>query len=303
MRYVQVTVTTTSYGSDYISYLLEEYGSQGTSITDLNDVKSVLSSKESWDYVDESILSLSDERVFVRGFFDEGVDLNGLLEKIEKIDRSLLDFGPLEVHTDIIDSLDWENEWRKYYSPIKLGGVVVVPAWQKYDGKETQVLIEPGMAFGTGNHETTSMCISLLQDFDLRGKTVADVGCGSGILGVTALKLGAKTCYFNDVDAQAIKSTDENLRLNGISEGFELVCGDLVLTDKADVVVANITADILLRLCEKLRTLLRKGGVVIISGIIHARAEEVKSEYGKYFDIIKIVKKGEWQAMSLKKRV
>lgn len=305
MRYLQVTITTTTFGSDIVSYILEECGSEGVSIVDINDIRAVLTAKECWDYVDESILSYNDERVFVKGFFAEDYDINKILTRLEELKVNAFEpVGSLELITCKINSQDWENEWRKYYVPIEINNVVIVPAWLKYDGKiPTQIKIEPGMAFGTGTHETTGMCIALMQDFDLKGKLVADVGCGSGILGATALKLGAGKCFFNDIDMLAIKATEQNLQLNEIDSGYEVVCGDLVLgEEKADIVIANITADILIRLCEKLNSYVKEGGVVIVSGIINARADDVRKAYAKYFDEIRIEKKGEWQAMSFRKR-
>lgn len=305
MRYLQVTITTTTFGSDIVSYILQEMGSEGVSIVDINDIRAVLTAKECWDYVDESILSYNDERVFVKGFFAEDYDINKILTRLEELKVNAFEpVGSLELITCKINSQDWENEWRKYYVPIEINNVVIVPAWLKYDGKiPTQIKIEPGMAFGTGTHETTGMCIALMQDFDLKGKLVADVGCGSGILGATALKLGAEKCFFNDIDMLAIKATEQNLQLNEIDSGYEVVCGDLVLgEEKADIVIANITADILIRLCEKLNSYVKEGGVVIVSGIINARADDVRKAYAKYFDEIRIEKKGEWQAMSFRKR-
>lgn len=304
MQYIQITVVTTTEGSDLVSYVLSEAGSEGVNITDINDIKAVLTNKDCWDYVDESILSYNDERVFVRGYFDENADVSKIVGEITSLKSDYISFGSMEVSVDKIDSCDWENEWRKYYVPIELNNVVIVPAWIKYDGKiANQVLIEPGMAFGTGNHETTSMCVELLQDFDLKDKLVADVGCGSGILGITALKLGAKECLFNDIDIQAIEATEQNIKLNKIKNGYKLIKGDLELgTDRADVVIANITADILILLCEKLKDYLKSGGVVIISGIINARANDVLSAFERYFSVKTIKQKGEWQAMSLIKK-
>ena len=306
MQYTQITITTTTEGSDIIAYILEENGSEGVNIVDINDIRAVLSDKHNWDYVDDSILSYNDERVFVKGFFSEDADvLPQIIQSIEDLKaNSEFSLGSLEISSCKIDSCDWENEWRKYYVPIELGTVVIVPAWLKYAGETpVKVYIEPGMAFGTGNHETTGMCIELLQDIDLVGKKVADIGCGSGILGVCALKLGAKHCVFNDIDSQAIEATQSNLELNKISKGFTLIKGDLEMgEDKADVVIANITADILIRLCEILKENVKTGGNVIISGIINARANDVITAFSKYFDLIKVNKKGEWQAMSLVKR-
>ena len=306
MQYTQITITTTTEASEIIAYILEENGSEGVNIVDINDIRAVLNDKQNWDYVDNSILSYNDERVFVKGFFNEKTNvLPQIMESLEELKTTaVIPLGSLEVSSSKIDSCDWENEWRKYYVPIELKNVVIVPAWLKYDGKTPiKVYIEPGMAFGTGNHETTGMCIKLLQDFDLTGKKIADIGCGSGILGVSALKLGAKHCIFNDIDSQAIEATQSNLKLNNISNGFTLIKGDLEMgEDKADVVIANITADILIRLCSILKDNVKTGGVVIISGIINARANDVLNAFSKHFDLIKINKKGEWQAMSLIKR-
>lgn len=306
MQYNQITITTTSEASDIIAYILEENGSEGVNIVDINDIRAVLNDKQNWDYVDDSILTYNDERVFVKGFFDENANvLPEIMQSLENFRANAqMPVGSLEVSLCKIDSCDWENEWRKYYVPIELNNVVIVPAWLKYNGKTPiKVYIEPGMAFGTGNHETTGMCIELLQDFDLNGKKVADIGCGSGILGVSALKLGANHCVFNDIDSQAIEATESNLKLNNISNGYTLIKGDLEMgEDKADVVIANITADILIRLCEILKDNVKTGGSVIISGIINARANDVITAFSKYFDLLKVNKKGEWQAMSLIKR-
>ena len=242
----------------------------------------------------------NDKRVFVSGYFDEKFDASQLRSDLELLkQRSVFPMGAMETSEMLIDSQDWENEWRKYYVPLKVGKVVIVPAWQKYsaDKGEIPVYIEPGMAFGTGNHETTSMCIELLQDTDLSGRNVADIGCGSGILGTVALALGAKKCWFNDIDEQAIKATEGNLELNNCTS-YKLVCGDLdVGNQKFDVVVANLTADLLLRLKEKLSLVCKKGGTIIVSGIINARAEEIKNCFSKDMKVNRIIKKGEWQAM------
>ncbi len=306
MQYTQVTVITTTFGSDLVSEILIEMGSEGVNVVDINDIRAVLSSKQNWDYADRSITEYADERVFVKGFFDDGVDLSVLGEKLEEL-RAMAVFsvGSLEFSAGKIDSADWENEWRKYYAPIEIRSVAVVPAWLTYEGNcEKRVRIEPGMAFGTGSHETTGMCVGLLQDFDLQGKTAFDVGCGSGILGITALKLGAKKCVFNDIDKLAIEATEQNLALNEVKDGYTLVEGDLDTGwGQADCIVANITADILMRLCETLNERLKDGGYIVISGIINARAQEVFDCFAARFAHLRTEKKGEWQAMSFQKCV
>jgi len=212
--------------------------------------------------------------------------------------------GSMELTTSVIASEDWENEWRKYYAPIKIDKIVIVPAWQKYDPitDEIPVYIEPGMAFGTGNHEATSMCVELMQSVDIIGKTVADVGCGSGILGISALKFGAKSCVFNDIDEQAIAATKENAALNNLTDKSTFIAGDLDTGgNKSEVVLANLTADLLLRLKNLLSGVAKDGGSIIVSGIINARAPEILEAYSDGFELLRNIQRGEWQAMVFKK--
>ena len=158
------------------------------------------------------------------------------------------------------------------------------------------------MAFGTGNHETTSACVELMQRLDFSGKTVLDMGCGSGILGITAAKLGAKSVILSDIDRQAIEATEANVRLNKVEELCKTVCGDLDTGEiKADIVIANITADVLIRLKGLLGDALKSGGDMVISGIINARADDVKAAYEDGFTLREAVNRGEWNAMLLKK--
>ena len=163
MKYLQLTVATTSQASELVAMIIYEHGSEGVTINDRADALELIEKKLNWDYVDENLLKNSSNVVLVSGFFDENFQIGGVVESLEELkNNAQMPLGSLEVTTATVDSQDWENEWRKYYTPIKLGKVVIVPAWQKWsDRKFTPVYIEPGMAFGTGNHETTSMCIEL----------------------------------------------------------------------------------------------------------------------------------------------
>ncbi len=211
--------------------------------------------------------------------------------------------GSLETVAREINSEDWENEWRKYYAPIEIKGVTIVPAWIRYTGGGVPVYIEPGMAFGTGNHETTALCVSLMQEVGIAGKRVIDMGCGSGILGITAARLGAKSVLLSDLDPLATEATEYNARLNGVENVCKVICGDLDLGgEKADFVLANITADVLIRLYDKLGGVINSGDYAVISGIIHARAAEVENCYARSFDVVKKEIAGEWQAMLLRKK-
>lgn len=298
MEYLQVTVCTTHEASDLISYLLIESGSEGTTIKDSADFADLYKGGIIWDYIDEKLLKV-DERVYVSGFFDRDRNISDIVQRLDELKgESELPLGSLEISIEIIDSADWENQWKKYYKPIEIDRVVIVPKWIKRekDG-HIEVFIDPGMAFGTGSHETTSMCVRLLCGLELDGKDVCDFGCGSGILGVTAVKLGAKHCIMSDIDRQAVQAASENAALNGVTDKVTILCGDLKSEGTFDVVVANITADVLIRLSGIIGGLLNKGGTLIISGIINARADEVLKAY-KEFTLKEKIKDGEWQAFA-----
>lgn len=304
MEWLQITISTTRECSELVAMLLYDAGSEGVLIKDDADIRELIEKKLNWDYVDESLLAANDNRALVSGFFPVGFDACGIHSALcELRERSIFPTGSLEVSQIGIDSEDWENEWRKYYAPIEIGKVVIVPAWQSApDNGEIPVFIEPGMAFGTGNHETTSACVELMQRLDFSGKTVLDMGCGSGILGITAAKLGAKSVILSDIDRQAIEATEANIRLNKVEELCKTVCGDLDTGEiKADIVIANITADVLIRLKGLLGDALKSGGDMVISGIINARADEVKAAYEDGFTQREAVNRGEWNAMLLKK--
>ncbi len=299
MKYKQVTVKVRHDETDIVSYAIIEAGSEGASVTDGEEVREILGSKKNWDYYDPSLDEIDTSAAFVSGCFGEDADISGLTDTLAKyLGRDV------EVDVTVCDSVDWENEWKKYYKPIDFGALVVVPKWLDGNYDKPKILIDPGMAFGTGTHETTGMCIELLSDVELSDKSALDVGCGSGILGISALRLGARECTFIDIDPQAVCATESNLSLNGLKA--EVLEGDL--TDKyggkADIVLANLTADILLRLRPALTDVMQSGGYIIISGIINSRVSDVLDGFGiddGEFSIVRARKKGEWQAFLLKK--
>ncbi len=304
MQWLRVTVDTTSECADIVSVILMEAGSEGVSVSDINDVKEVLRDKNSWDYADEELLKKNNGEVDVIGFFGKDFEIESLKHSLDVFrENSAFPTGSLSVRVDSVKDSDWANEWRKYYHPIERENVAIVPCWLKYGGNcDIKVFIDPGMAFGTGRHETTAMCVSLLQKIDLNSKIVLDIGCGSGILGISALKCGAKHCVMSDIDSNAIISARENSQLNGVSESAEFVCGNLNLSEnRYDVVLANLTADILLRLFETLPEAVNSGGYVVISGLIHERADEVLQKYSEKFKLVERLCEGEWQAMLLNK--
>ena len=275
MKWYEVTLVSTHEGADLFADALFSVGCSGVSIYDKQDIVALYDSDIVWDYIDENLVNNLDDRVFVKGIIGE--------------------------------EENWKNEWKKYYKPIVTKSVTVVPVWIKYNkisDKEKILWINPGMAFGTGEHETTKMCLDLLGEIDVSGKTVIDVGTGSGILGIASILSDAKSAYMCDIDSTAIDTAKENARLNNVSDRCEVERADLLEKSKepADVVFANITADILIRLSKDIGRFLKDDGTIILSGIIHARLDEVKSAYENCgFKFVRHVRDGEWNALEFKK--
>lgn len=305
MQYIQATVTTVSTFTDTLSVLLIEYGSEGVSVTDYADVKRVLQ-EHTWDYADASLFEDSEDGVaYVHGYYPVDHDFAPLVERLEAIKAQATEpTGSLELHLSTLDSADYENEWKKYYAPIELKKIVIVPEWMRYTGDKRPVFIDPGMAFGTGSHETTKLCLQYLEEEDMRGVRCADIGCGSGILGAAALVLGAQSCYLADIDPQAAEAAKRNCARNGVSDRAEIAVGTLPASCSGmfDLAVANITADVLAAIETDVYTALRRGGRLIMSGIIHSRADDVTAAYEKHFTLLDRKKDGEWQGMLWEKK-
>ena len=301
MKFKKITVDCPSDASDIISFVLHEAGSMGEVFDDYGDVKQVLEDKR-WDYADAALFDPTDG-CSVSGFFPVETDESVVASRINKLkDDAWYDFSAVKIGTEIIDSAEWENEWKKYYKPFNIGKIVIVPEWIKYNAScgDIPVKLNPGLAFGTGMHETTSMCVDLMQKIDIAGKRVLDFGCGSGILGICAAALGAKSVVFADTDEQAVSATVYNCKINGIYDPDVLLCDVRDIDEPADVVVANITADVLISVMPIIKAALKKGGYAIISGVISAKIDAVRDEYAKSFTVVEHERKNEWSAFLLK---
>lgn len=311
MQYREYTVYTTTQASELVADILTELGSQGVGIYDSNDFAALLSSDVIWDYVDEQALIRS-EIVRVKGYFGQdcadevGRQLRARLDELAA--RCPFPYGSLEIAAEQVDDQDWVNVWRKQYRPVSAGRVTVVPDWIAYTPiatDEVVVRMDPGMAFGTGEHETTRLCLRMLQDLNLDGATVADVGTGSGILAIAAALLGASRVDAYDIDPLSVKAADANARANGVADRVRVAHADLL--DRAQgrypFVIANITADILIALASQLRAYLAPGGTVILSGIIHARKQDVLDAFvADGFALVQAPCDGEWCGLMLRKR-
>ena len=214
-------------------------------------------------------------------------------------------FGTLEDTKRLVDGDDWIDVWKKHFRPIHLGGIVVVPEWIDYAPAphEQVILLDSNMAFGTGEHETTSMCVELMQEYITPNSVCIDVGCGSGILGISAVKLGAAKAYLTDIDPIAVESALHNSELNGVAEKTVVALSNLLdnADIQGDIMMANITGEVLKMLAPSIPKNLKQDGVLILSGIIESRLEMVKTAYEAVgMQVALERRKGEWFALVLK---
>ena len=311
MKFIEFTVHTPTEGSELISDIFWNYTNYGVTICDVNDVIALQRYKRTfWDYMEDG---LAEERsdVLVKCFLPLDIadeNIRSILADIEQLRaRSELPLGTLETSRREIEGDDWIDVWKKHFRPIEIGErLVVCPEWIEFAPMAGQEVIrlDSNMAFGTGEHETTSMCLEFLQRYLKEGDTVVDVGCGSGILGIGALKLGAKFAYLTDIDYVAVRSAEHNLALNGVADRAKVALSDLL--DNAEiageVMTANITADILCRLAPSIPKNLKQGGTLILSGIIDSKLAQVVGVYeGLGLRLVEQKKKGEWYALAFKK--
>jgi len=271
---IKITVKTTHEGAEIVSDMLYEFSRSGVVVEDREDVAELWNSKLVWDYLEEGVLNRPKE-VSVIGYYDgEYSEISDDLENKLNDIRSYCPFAlPLDLSVENTDNTDWSEDWKKAYKIISVGDLEVVPVWKKEEAKGDKiVLINPGSAFGTGEHESTRLCLSLMQQIDLTGKNVIDTGCGSGILGIAALVSGASSCLFRDIDESALNNLRENLGLNQVTGKVE--CASLLegVRTTAQVVLANITADILAKMTNA-ADVVEKGGYLIMSGIIDKYAD------------------------------
>ncbi|MBQ6980613.1 MAG: 50S ribosomal protein L11 methyltransferase [Clostridia bacterium] len=305
--YIEITVETTHLGAELIADALSEFADGGISVSDVQDVIDLENAGKSWDYADDSIYSQS-KTVTVKGYVkisekaQKLADINAALKALKE--NSPFDLGSLTVKEEEIDGDFWREKWKENFKPIHIGGITVVPKWIDYTPKsgEKTVLLDSNMAFGTGEHETTSMCVQLLQKYVNAGSTVIDVGCGSGILGIAAARLGAKNVIMTDIDECAVEAANHNVKLNGVKNA-EVYLKNLLDDNavKGDVIVANIMAEVLIMFASGLKNNLKSGGVVLLSGILTDRLDKVIAAYtAQGFTLLEQEIKGEWAAIALK---
>lgn len=314
MNYLELTIYTTHQAEELISSKLWEYTSYGVSVCDEYDVLELINERRNtWDYLEDRVTETIGSGVtLIKAYFDlsdgdEKIALlyNELLE-MKNNAQGFINFGSLETAKRIVDGDDWIDIWRKHYKPMKIGSIVVCPEWVDYQNESNDIVvkIDSNMAFGTGEHETTSMCIEFLSKYVTRDTTVIDVGTGSGILGISAILLGAKKAVMTDIDEIAVKTAKHNATLNGVSAKCKISLDNLLDAQDmiGDIVVANITADILCVLANSMQKHVKQNTILILSGILREKAQEVIDKYLPLgYKIINSESKGEWVALVLQK--
>lgn len=309
-KYIELTILTTHDGGELVADILSEYTEEGVAVSDIEDVIDLERRGKTWDYADDELYK-KDKTVLVKGYFQADV-AERVISEIEKRlcalkQNSPFELGSLETIKRETDGDLWREQWKAHFKPIRINDVVIVPEWIDYDKKsdEKTVIIGSNMAFGTGEHETTAMCVEFLQKYVKPDDVVIDVGCGSGILGITAAKLGAKSVIMTDIDECAIEASVKNCRLNGVTNAQVLLKNLLDdNTVKGDVIVCNIMAEALIAFAPFIGGNLRDGGTIILSGILTDRTDKVVSAYQNVGFILADKKiRGEWSALAFKNAV
>ncbi len=314
MEYMQVTIYTNTAGIEPLTLALSNEGINGCAIEDAADFEEFLRDvTPHWDYVDENLLAhMQHAETTVKVFLPKNAQGAEQLATVRSIAQRLGEtglYGRMQVELEDVQDEDWAGAWKKYFKPIEVGDTFLIkPSWEPCPDTDRHVLeMDPGNAFGSGTHETTQLCVTLLEHAVQPGARVLDMGCGSGILATAALLCGAESVTAVDIDEAAVKTAGENLERNGFTS-YRTLCGN-VLADSSleekigtgyDVILANIVADVLIAMSPLFSRQLRKGGTLIVSGIIGTRALEVRSALEKAgFAVTREEKKNDWVAYAL----
>lgn len=251
------------------------------------------------DLIDEELLQKDRELARIHMFVSPEDEPQGVLMYLQE------HLPDAEISTGNVSEEDWANNWKHYYKPFPVGERLYVrPQWEEPDdratGRETLIL-DPGMAFGSGTHETTRLCLEMMENCVTEETELLDVGCGSGILAIAGMKLGAKRAVAVDIDALAVKVAGENAEINGVGGNIEFICGDLAerVTGKYELITANIVADVIIRLTKNIMSYLKDDGIFVASGIIDSRENEVvEAVRACGLKVIKIAHDKGWVALT-----
>ncbi len=315
MNWIKINIITTSEGIDPVCSALTDLGIDGVEISDKDDFIDFLEkNRKYWDYVDEELERLKTADTKITAYVAD--DNDGLLT-LSEIEKKIADmkaadearkFGALKIVTAQVKDEDWSENWKQYFKPIEIGSrVLIQPEWLPLEKETDRVVfrVNPGMTFGTGTHDSTRFCIEAVEENLKPGGTMLDLGCGSGILSIIALLLGASHCDAVDIDPAAVDVAYDNLALNNLDRDlYSVSSGDIIENKKVrdrfgkyDLVAANIVADVIIALSPYVRGFMKPDGIFICSGIINERANEVRAAVEAVgLEIIKEKRSNEWTA-------
>ena len=306
MEWIELIIHTTTAGSEPVSDILMESGASGTMIEDKADIPDPSKPHGIWEIIDPKLLETMPEDVLVHAWFENNAVLPSLVEKIRnrlsELSFARDEMGSLLLDTVSVNDESWKDTWKKYYKPFYAGKhLLIKPTWEPFDPKPDDLVIEidPGMAFGSGTHETTGMCLSLLEEIIKGGEEIIDVGTGSGILAIGAALLGAGHVLAIDIDPDAVKVAAENVQHNHVDHLVSVQQGNLLdrVSDVCDICVANIISDVIISFAAPLMSHIRPSGLFLCSGIVSVRADEVAQALTDAgYEILRRETKGEWTA-------
>lgn len=316
MKWNQFRLKTTTEAEDIVSSMLADLGIEGVQIED--KIPLTQSDKEQMFVDILPDMPEDDGCAYLTFYLDEEVDKHEMLLKVrQELEemRSYLNVGDCTIEESQTEDVDWVNNWKQYFHQFYIDDILVIPSWENVEAKDSDKMvihIDPGTAFGTGMHETTQLCIRQLKKYVTEDTEILDVGCGSGILGMLALKFGAKHSVGTDLDPCAIDATYENMDNNGISrDQYEVMIGNIIDDkevqnkvgyEKYDIVAANILADVLVPLTPVIIHQLKKGGIYITSGIIEDKEEVVVEAVKKAgLEVLEVNHQGEWVSVTARK--
>ena len=313
MDWMEITVLTSTAGADMVSQILMDAGSSGTMIEDRNDVALNQRPEGQWDIIDEEIARRIGDDVKVTGYYEVDAGLNdrvrfveGEIRRVKGMDLGF-DAGKLEILQQTFAEEDWAENWKKAFKPLRLGShMLVKPGWADCEvlPGDRVIEIDPGMAFGTGTHETTGMCVELVEKYVSPGVNAIDVGTGTGILAIAAAHMGARDVLAIDIDRVAVRVAKENVRINGFENTIRCQAGDLLenVDEVADVVIANIIADVIIMIAAPVKAHIREGGVFICSGISAERRQDVLDALNAAgYEVLDVCDRGGWCAMAARR--
>ena len=316
MKWNKFRLKTTTEAEDIVSSMLMDLGIEGVEIEDKVPLTQADKEQMFVDILPE--IEADDGVAYLSFYLDNDEDVDAVLKNVKnELDemKSFLDIGECTIEESETEDVDWVNNWKKYFHQFYVDDVLIIPSWEEVkpeDEDKMIIHIDPGTAFGTGMHETTQLCIRQIRKYVTPQTRILDVGCGSGILGMLALKFGAEYSVGTDLDPCAIDATYENMEVNGIEKSqYEVMIGniiddkkvqDKVGYEKYDIVVANILADVLVPLTPVIVNQLKKGGIYITSGIIEMKEETVVNAVkAAGLEVLEVTYQGEWVSVTARK--